>query len=1093
MAWRSRLPGVTAGVLVVMALLSMFSAVGLALFGGMQPVRRFVDDLVFPVPPNFAYGALLMVLAAALARRKLVAHRILLALLLVQLVGNLLLVSTLSTTTTSKWVAALGMQERPPLTGTMTFGINTVITALALAVLLVGRREFFGRATRGSLRQAIRVCGLLLGASMLLGYGLVAVFPGSLDDPVDKVTWTVERVLGGAIVFDITRVGHAPGWVNLVLGLFGAAVLFTGLFLLLRAQRVASRLSPEDERRIRLLLAESGERDSLGYFATRRDKSALFSPGGKAAITYRVVAGVCLASGDPLGDPEAWQPAIDRWVAMCREYTWTPAAIGAGERGAAAYNRAGLRVLRLGDEAVLDAKAFHLDGPEMRPVRQAVNRVQRAGHTTRIRRHAEIPAGEMAEIAHLAEKWRDTTTERGFSMALGRLGDPRDQDCVLVEALDQHGTTVALLSLTPWGRRGLSLDVMRRDGRADNGVIEFMVSTLMRDSGRLGVQRVSLNFAVFRAAFQEGARIGAGPVLRAWRGLLVFVSRWWQLESLYRSNVKYRPHWVPRFVAFDERRDLARVGVASAMAEGFLPVPGRGSRTPVSQPLIDAEIRSPHQADPPERSPRVPEQTRIRMDKVAALREGGSDPYPVEVPRAEHCARIAERHRELLPNARTGQSTSTAGRVVLLRDHGGVYFATLRDWSGDLQAMLTRSESGEDQLRSWRALVDIGDQVSVEGEVVTSRHGELSVLVSNWTMAAKCLRPLPDKHRGRTAPESRVRQRYLDLIERTSTRATLVSRSAAVHALRDTLVRSNFLEVETPVLQPVHGGANARPFATHINAYDMPLFLRIAPELYLKRLCVGGVDRLFEIGRAFRNEGVSHKHNPEFTMLEAYQAFTDYRAMRDLCRRLVQAAAEAANGRHTARDGSEEVDLGGDWPVVPVTEAVSAAIGEEITAETSLARLRKACAAAHVAYERNWTGGEVLVEMYERLVEPRTTRPTFYTDFPVEVAPLTRAHRHDGRLAERWDLVALGVELGTGYSELTDPVEQRRRLTAQSQVGANGDPEAMAVDEDFLTALDHAMPPTGGMGLGVDRLIMLLTGGSIRETLPFPLVRPSRR
>ena len=259
------------------------------------------------------------------------------------------------------------------------------------------------------------------------------------------------------------------------------------------------------------------------------------------------------------------------------------------------------------------------------------------------------------------------------------------------------------------------------------------------------------------------------------------------------------------------------------------------------------------------------------------------------------------------------------------------------------------------------------------------------------------------------------------------------------------------------------------------------------------RLCVGGVEQVFEIGRAFRNEGVSHKHNPEFTMLEAYQAFADYHAMRDLCRRLVQAAAEAANGHQLVRDGAEEVDLGGDWPAVPVAEAVSHAIGEEITADTSLGRLREACAAAHIGYERSWTSGQVLVELYERLVEPRTTGPTFYTDFPVDVAPLTRQHRDDGRLAERWDLVVLGSELGTGYSELTDPVEQRRRLTAQSRLAANGDPEAMEVDEGFLTALDHAMPPTGGMGLGVDRLIMLLTGGTIRETLPFPLVRTAAR
>ncbi|MCI2424391.1 bifunctional lysylphosphatidylglycerol synthetase/lysine--tRNA ligase LysX, partial [Saccharopolyspora sp. K220] len=432
---------------------------------------------------------------------------------------------------------------------------------------------------------------------------------------------------------------------------------------------------------------------------------------------------------------------------------------------------------------------------------------------------------------------------------------------------------------------------------------------------------------------------------------------------------------------------------------------------------------------------------------------------------------------------RTGERTSVAGRVVLLRDHGGVCFATLRDFSGDLQVMLTVKDSGREVQQTWRQWVDIGDQVSVSGEVVTSRRGEVSVLATDWMLAAKCLRPLPDKHRGLIDPDARARQRHVDLITHPDSRARLRARGAAVHALRETLVRSDFLEVETPILQPVHGGANARPFTTHSNAYDMRLYLRIAPELYLKRLCVGGVERLFEIGRNFRNEGVSHKHNPEFTMLEAYQAFGDYITMRELCRDLVQAAAIAANGAPTAIGPDGEFDLGGDWPVVPVNDAVSAALGVEVTADTELPRLRRLCAAASVPYQEHWDRGAVLLEMYERLVESRTTTPTFYTDFPAEVSPLTRPHRSDPRLAERWDLVAFGTELGTGYSELIDPVEQRRRLTEQSLLAASGDPEAMELDEDFLAALEHAMPPTGGLGLGVDRLIMLLTGGSIRESL----------
>jgi lysyl-tRNA synthetase class 2 len=1098
-AWHRRVPGATAFALVVLAVVCSYSAVGLAIFGHMQPFRELVNDLIFPAPPNFAYGAFLGVLAAALARRKYIAHRVLVVILVWQVLGDLLVLGTISFTGKRDRLMEIGVHNLNSPWGWWVFAVNIPLSLALIGVLLATRAQFYGRAKSGSISQAVIAFISMLVTFVVLGTGLVWLFPGSLRSPSEKIIWTIERVLGGAVVMDITRTGHAPGWINLVLSLFGAASLFTALFLLFRAQRVASALSEEDERRIRLLLAESGERDSLGYFATRRDKAVLFSPSGKAAITYRVVGGVCLASGDPLGDPEAWGPVVDRWLAMCREYTWTAAVIGASEQGAAAYNRAGLKVLQLGDEAILNVSEFNLDGRDMRPVRQAVNRVSRAGYTPRIRLHAEIPAAEMAKIAELAERWRDTDTERGFSMALGRLGDPRDGNCVLVEALDADENPVALLSLTPWGRHGLSLDLMRRDSNAaDNGLVEFMVSSLVQAAPRFRVERISLNFAMFRSAFEEGARIGAGPVLRAWRALLLFFSRWWQLESLYRSNVKYQPHWVPRFVAFGERRDLARVGIALAVAEGFLSVPGRPGDEGFAPDPEGAWVPDDlSQLDEDAARARMPEQARVRLDKLTAMRERGEEPYPVEVPRSSSCREVAERHPGLAADARTAESLSLAGRVLRIRNHGGVCFATLRDWSGDLQVMLTRSESGEQVLTRWRREVDIGDQISVEGAVATSRTGELSLLVTSWTMAAKCLYPLPDKHHGLTDPEARVRHRYLDLVSRPEARDTLRSRSLAVHALRETLVRSDFLEVETPILQPVHGGANARPFTTHINAYDLRLYLRIAPELYLKRLCVGGVEKLFELGRTFRNEGVSYKHNPEFTMLEAYQAFGDYRTVRELAQRLVQAAAEAANGKqiawHAEGGGApEEVDLGGDWPVVSVNEAISAALGEEVTADTTAQQLRRLCDAANVPHDPEWERGSVLLEMYERLVEARTQQPTFYTDFPTDVSPLTRQHRRDARLAERWDLVAFGTELGTGYSELTDPLEQRQRLTAQSWLAANGDAEAMEVDEDFLTALDYAMPPTGGLGIGVDRLVMLLTGKSIRETLPFPLVRPSR-
>ncbi|MFE2695849.1 bifunctional lysylphosphatidylglycerol synthetase/lysine--tRNA ligase LysX, partial [Streptomyces mirabilis] len=435
-----------------------------------------------------------------------------------------------------------------------------------------------------------------------------------------------------------------------------------------------------------------------------------------------------------------------------------------------------------------------------------------------------------------------------------------------------------------------------------------------------------------------------------------------------------------------------------------------------------------------------------------------------------------------------GRHVTVAGRVVLVRDFGGIVFAVLRDWSGDLQLALTRLESGP-ELRRFRQDVDIGDHITAEGLVGVSDLGEPTVFVSSWQLTGKCLRPLPDKRRGLADPEAKVRRRYLDLVSSPDAREVLRARSTAVQALRQGLLDRGYLEVETPMLQQIHGGANARPFTTHINAYDLNMYLRIAPELYLKRLCVGGLEKVFEMGRTFRNEGVSYKHNPEFTMLEAYQAFADYDVMLDLTRELIQGAATAVFGAPVARKDGTEYDISGPWPVKTVHGAISEALGEEVDPGASVPDLHRLCDGAGVPYRPDVGQGDVVLEMYERLVEEKTVLPTFYKDFPTDVSPLTRQHRTDPRLAERWDLVAFGVELGTAYSELTDPVEQRRRLTAQSLRAAGGDPEAMELDEDFLDALEYAMPPTGGLGVGVDRLVMFLTGLTIRETLPFPLVR----
>ncbi|HEY2692833.1 MAG TPA: bifunctional lysylphosphatidylglycerol synthetase/lysine--tRNA ligase LysX [Streptosporangiaceae bacterium] len=506
--------------------------------------------------------------------------------------------------------------------------------------------------------------------------------------------------------------------------------------------------------------------------------------------------------------------------------------------------------------------------------------------------------------------------------------------------------------------------------------------------------------------------------------------------------------------------------------------------------MTDDEVRGP--AGPSAAGDAdLPEQMRVRLDKLNRLRASGVDPYPVAFPRTATIAEVRAAHPGLPPDTATGERVGVAGRVMLSRVGGKLCFATIRDGTGDLQVMISLDRVGADALAAWKGDVDLGDHIGVEGEVITSRSGELSVLADSFAITAKSLRPLPEKHAGLSDPEARVRQRYLDLIINPAARQMAELRATVTRSLREELHARGFLEAETPVLQVLHGGANARPFVTRSNAYNIELYLRIALELYLKRLVVGGIEKVYEIGRIFRNEGADATHNPEFTMLEAYTAYGDFTSIGTLTRELIQAAARDALGGTIVRrpDGSEH-DIGGEWPYRTVHGSVAEALGEEVTPDTSEETLRKLSAAAGIALDPKWNRGQVLLEMYEHLVEARTVEPTFYCDFPVEVAPLTREHRSDPRLAEKWDLVAFGAEIGTGYSELVDPVAERARLTAQSLMAAGGDQEAMQLDEDFLRALEYGMPPSGGMGMGIDRMMIMFTGANIRETILFPLVRP---
>ena len=485
----------------------------------------------------------------------------------------------------------------------------------------------------------------------------------------------------------------------------------------------------------------------------------------------------------------------------------------------------------------------------------------------------------------------------------------------------------------------------------------------------------------------------------------------------------------------------------------------------------------------------VPEQIRIRREKRQRLLDGGRDAYPVEVKRTHTLHQVREQWGDLETGQETDDVVRVAGRVVFVRNTGKLCFATLQEGIGTrLQVMVSLAEVGEESLDDWKALVDLGDHVVVEGRVISSRRGELSVLATSWQMASKALRPLPILHR-ELSEETRVRQRYADLVVRQEARDMVRTRATITRTLREELARQGYVEIETPVLQLVHGGAAARPFRTHLNAFDQDMTLRIALELPLKKAVVGGVDNVYELGRIFRNEGIDATHSAEFTMLEAYQAYGDQTTIAALIRDLYLAVADAMGSRQV-ETAKGLVDLDGDWRWLPVYDALSEAVGEVVTVETSLETLREYASKRDILVDPAWSSGKLATELLGKLVEPNLVQPTFLCDYPASAQPLARPHRSEQGLIEAWDLIIAGVERGTGFSELVDPVIQREVLTAQSLLAAGGDEEAMQLDEDFLRALEYGAPPMGGVGLGIDRMVMLFTGANIRETILFPLLKP---
>lgn len=491
------------------------------------------------------------------------------------------------------------------------------------------------------------------------------------------------------------------------------------------------------------------------------------------------------------------------------------------------------------------------------------------------------------------------------------------------------------------------------------------------------------------------------------------------------------------------------------------------------------------------------EQEQIRQEKRERIIAEGGQAYPVDLRRTHTLSQIRDAWDDKLENGeeRTDEVVEIGGRVIFVRNTGKLCFATLQDGfthtnNGErLQLMISLANVGQEALDKWKSDVDLGDFVWVRGFITRSKRGELSVMAQEWRMASKALRPLPTMHK-ELSEESRVRQRYNDLIMRPEAREMVRKRAAVTKAVRDTLDAEGFIEVETPTLQLIHGGAAARPFTTHLNAFDIDMTLRIALELFLKRTMVGGADRVYEIGRVFRNEGIDSTHSAEFTMLEAYMSWGDQFTIAQVIQDIIMKAAEAIDAFEIERPDGQVIDLRGEWKWLPMYDGLSEKLGEEITVETPREKLISLLEAHEIEFDPALCDGKLAMELFEELVEPELIQPTFVCDYPAIAQPLARPHRSKPGLIEAWDLMIGGVERGTGFSELVDPVIQRKVLTEQSLKAAAGDPEAMQLDEDFLEALEQGCPPMGGLGLGMDRLLMLFTGVGIRETILYPLLRP---
>ncbi|MDU3274622.1 bifunctional lysylphosphatidylglycerol synthetase/lysine--tRNA ligase LysX, partial [Varibaculum cambriense] len=808
-------------------------------------------------------------------------------------------------------------------------GFRLLLSTFFVAILFASARSFWGKINAQSAWKALVI--LISGQLLVFGIGFAmarVIAPRSwASSPL--AIWVYSRMSGLRLHRGLAihfMFAHQPGFraLSFFIMVLSGLVMMIAANRFILGQRAKARTRSEDLA-LRSLLIKWGKADSLSYYATRDNRAVIFSADGQAVVSYGVALGVALAAGDPIGDPSSWENAVQRWKSYCYRQGWIPAVISASAQGARIYRNQGLRVRKMGDEAIISPERFERNSSAGRALLAAQRRVARAGVEIEIRRQGELSPAQLREVAMVAELFR-RGNERGFSMSLDRMFAPQESDQLIVTARGKDGQLQCLLTFVPWGQRAVSLNLMRRAESAVNGVVEAMVLTLLQQGSEKGIERFSLNFAMFREIFVEGEAVDATINDRVKRALFVKASRFWQLESLYESNARYNPKWLPRYFCFSSDPLVPLSLIAAGMLEGFVPAPQASVRGEPFDWEVDSQYLSELEAMRSDYTAaklqvKLSEQQRSRRAKAEKLSAAGIESFPagfdLGIPLSQAKARL---------DAGEGEAAiRTLGRIVARRNHGGVVFWDLYYQGCYLQVVVERRNLTPEQFAHLR-LLDLGDLIVVSGRCGASRNGTPSLIAENWTLAAKALRPIPHPA-ARLDIATRTRERTMTLLNDAAAMRRLQARSRALSAVRKELIERGYLEVETPMLQAVQGGANARPFVTHSNAYQVNMFLRIAPELYLKRLAIAGMGAIFEMGRSFRNEGADATHNPEFTSLEVYKAGSDYREMMTLTRELYQAAARAIHGKEIALRpinpedagaGSsdaefEEVDISGDW------------------------------------------------------------------------------------------------------------------------------------------------------------------------------------